>query len=405
MTSPIERPAFPAIVAVAATIGPAWPIWRPHRDQATSGNSTGPDPRPVSARPLSLGVNHLHCGVREPLITVLVSDINQSPVSRLVRTSKGKLPRIHLMSYTKAFRDLWVPATSLIFTDFDLLSSFEMDVAGCIAATARMQSPQLRVLNDPVQVKERFALLHALNRQGISPVRVTRLETGDMPEKFPVFIRLEDGSLHPDTGLLKNKDTFSSGLSELKGRGKTLKRRIAVSFENQADSDGFFRKYGAFRIGNHIVPQHILRSKDWMVKSNRAPVSKAFVEEELAFVQNNPFHDELMKIFEIANIQFGRVDFTITDGRIAVFEINTNPHFPRFTGGNPAREARRQGILEKLAQAFEEIDAGPPQGRLEFCPDAPTVRYTKKKRWNWAERQAWKLRLRRRRKQDGTHVR
>ena len=32
-----------------------------------------------------------------------------------------------------------------------------------------------------------------------------------------------------------------------------------------------------------------------------------------------------MAVFELANIQYGRIDYALHDGRIEVFEINTNP--------------------------------------------------------------------------------
>ncbi|SIO07061.1 hypothetical protein [Vannielia litorea] len=325
------------------------------------------------------------------MIVVLVSDMNRWPMTRLLRTARGRLPPISLVDYQTAFRRLSVPAGSLVFTDFDLLSSFEMDAAGRLATAAARQG--LRVLNHPVRVMERHELLASLHAQGLNPVQVTRLEAGGRPTRFPLFIRQEDGCLRPDTGLIENDVALDAALAGLRRAGKTMKRRIAVSFENLRDEEGFFRKYGAFCIGGRIVPQHILRDRDWIVKSHRAPDSARFAEEELDWVRSNPHAAELARIFAHAGIDFGRIDYAVVEGRIVTFEINVNPTFPRFRGGNPAREARRGPILAALAEAFAEVDTADARGRLRFQPDPDGARYIKRKRWNRIERQMWKLRM------------
>lgn len=304
------------------------------------------------------------------------------------------------MTYAQAFRRLSVPAGTLIFTDFDLLSSFEMDIAGTIAVAAEGHDPPLRILNHPLRAKERFALLSSLRAAGLNDVEVMRLELGGRPDRYPVFIRLEDGCLRPDTGLLQDATEFDSALAMLRTHGKTLKRRIAVSFENGTDPDGYFRKYGAFCIGGRIVPQHILRDADWIVKSNQVDVDEAFAAEEFSYVQNNPHEQELARVFRHAGIDFGRVDYTVREGRIVIFEINVNPTFPRFIGGTPTRERRRSIILQGLAEAFAAIDSDAVHGRLTFFPRPETMRYAKRRGWNWMERKLWKLAKGRQRASD-----
>lgn len=326
--------------------------------------------------------------------------MNQWPITRLIRTARGHLPPISVVSYASAFRRLSVPAGSLVFTDFDLLSSFEMDAAGALAVAAEAQG--LPVLNHPARVMERHDLLASLHDAGRNPVEVTRLDTGARPSRYPLFIRQEDGCLRPDTGLLHDEAALDAALAALRAAGKTLKRRIAVSFENRPDGEGYYRKYGAFCIGGRIVPQHILRGPEWIVKSNRANASEAFAAEELAWVQDNPHAPELAGIFAHAGIDFGRIDYAMVEGRLVTYEINVNPTFPRFRGGNPARESRRKPILDALAEAFAAIDTPGARGRLTFRPDPGGARYIKRKRWNRLERQIWKIRMAlRNRREDG----
>jgi len=46
---------------------------------------------------------------------------------------------------------------------------------------------------------------------------------------------------------------------------------------------------------------------------------------ELAYARSNPHAVELAEIFALAQVDFGRIDYGLRNGRIEVFEINTNP--------------------------------------------------------------------------------
>jgi hypothetical protein len=49
-------------------------------------------------------------------------------------------------------------------------------------------------------------------------------------------------------------------------------------------------------------------------------------DDELRIVQDNPYGSAVTKAFEIAGIEYGRVDFGIVGGEPQIYEINTNPH-------------------------------------------------------------------------------
>jgi len=49
------------------------------------------------------------------------------------------------------------------------------------------------------------------------------------------------------------------------------------------------------------------------------------LEEELEYVRTNPHAAMLEEIFDLAGIEYGRVDYGLRDGRPQVWEINTNP--------------------------------------------------------------------------------
>ncbi|MBK5946786.1 hypothetical protein CCR83_10165 [Rhodobacter veldkampii DSM 11550] len=327
------------------------------------------------------------------MIVVFIHELNRNPLLKMLASAKGRLPPITPVTYQQAFRRLAFPAGTLIFTDFEFLDGFGMMAAAAMADAALRRDPQTRVLNHPADAAERYALLRRLHRAGLNPVEVTRLDGGDRPTRYPVFLRLEDGCLGAETGLLHTAEDFDAALAHLRATQRPLKRRIAVSFEASADAEGGFRKYGAFRIGDAIIPQHILRSPDWVVKSSKGVSSAAFAAEELAFVRDNPHHEFLRQATDIGDLQFGRIDYTLRDGVPVIFEVNPNPTFPRFDRAGGERAERRELILARVAAAFAAIGPqGPAGGTIRFLPPKDCHRQIQTARWSGIGRRLWAAR-------------
>jgi hypothetical protein len=100
--------------------------------------------------------------------------------------------------------------------------------------------------------------------------------------------------------------------------------RVVIEFLDAADEHGVVRKYGAFRVGERILARQIHFSRQWVVRfpDIRTPETAA---EELDYVRGNPHAGELFDVFELARIDYGRVDYSVVGGRVQVWEINTNP--------------------------------------------------------------------------------
>jgi hypothetical protein len=93
-----------------------------------------------------------------------------------------------------------------------------------------------------------------------------------------------------------------------------------------------------------------------MVKVPEVP-DQDLVDEELAYVRTNPHQADLREIFAAARIDYGRIDYAIKDGRIQVWEINTNPQIMSFQdGGGPARMPTHQWVAAHIKDAFRAID-------------------------------------------------
>jgi hypothetical protein len=81
----------------------------------------------------------------------------------------------------------------------------------------------------------------------------------------------------------------------------------------------------------------------------------------------NPHAREILRASEIGRIEFGRIDYGIVDGRIEVYEINTNPNVPK-ADKEDERQGRRALVRDRLVAAFRSLDAPlPPHEPVRFA--------------------------------------
>ena len=97
-------------------------------------------------------------------------------------------------------------------------------------------------------------------------------------------------------------------------------------------------------------------STDWQVKEAdlRAP---ELLREELAFVEANPDEVRLREVFELAHVDYGRIDYSRLDGELQVWEINTNPTIVMPTyHQRRARAPVRDLFAARLAPCWTALD-------------------------------------------------
>jgi hypothetical protein len=119
-----------------------------------------------------------------------------------------------------------------------------------------------------------------------------------------------------------------------------------------------------------------------------ARVDAATVGEEERFVREFPHRARLGEVFELAGIDYGRVDYALRGERIQVWEINTNPVVvPAPARLAPARLATQARSAALAVEAFRALDADLPAGAplaLWSAGEAPL---------RWASRVAARARL------------
>ena len=312
------------------------------------------------------------------MLYYVTRELHAYTIERLLASLESSwLPRpdfIRTATYETLFALRHAPIANYVFTDLDRLTGFEIDAATEIAKSLVAADPTVRISNWPNRPAGRYTLLRRLYEAGLNSFNVWRLDEERTPDAFPVFIRREQDALGPESALLRSEAEFRAELARLRAEGKGPAGRVAVQYLPALDDRGRHRKYGAFRFGDRIVPQHLMISDSWIVKYGLKNLPPDLVEEERAYVTENPHAEQLLKIFELAEIDFGRIDYCVANGRIEVFEINTNPQFPRAAITSDPRMPRRKIVVEGIVDGFRHLD--PPndrQGLARFRTPKPKL--------------------------------
>jgi N-acetylglutamate synthase-like GNAT family acetyltransferase len=245
----------------------------------------------------------------------------------------------------------------VIFSDIERLDSKQRLDMSSLCESLKNSRGIRQILNHPGQSWRRFELLSNLHAAAINDFNVWRLkdilfnDSCAAELKLPVFIRNENDHMGPGSKIINSRaGLWLHALKQVRKSGR-LSDKIATGFLDTSDEQGIFRKYSAFRIGASIIPRHIFFSRNWAIKEADL-TEPALIEEELAYVDCNPHRKELMKIFEMANIGYGRIDYGIKDGRIEVWEINTNPMLLSL---NSHSIPERRHVHELFAERFAAV--------------------------------------------------
>lgn len=132
---------------------------------------------------------------------------------------------------------------------------------------------------------------------------------------------------------------------------------MIAEYKEVRSPDGLRRKYSVHRFGDHYAQNHILFSRDeWEIKSS-GEMDDAMLAEERDYVEACPHLDQVREVFELARIDYGRMDYSVVDGRIQIWEINTNPMLlfpPSYYRSN--MRPLRAVVAKKMNEAFRSLD-------------------------------------------------
>jgi hypothetical protein len=278
--------------------------------------------------------------------------------SYLDHWARSSSKRIHIVAYDTLASCTDLYAGTYIFSDLERLFPVENELCLFLWNELSQKEDLVRLLNHPGSVMRRYKLLRTLHANRQNSFAAYRLRDMGAPMRFPVFVRHEnehEGSLTP---LLTNTRDLDRALVELFCRGYGAQELLIVEFCNTVSPDGIFRKYSAFRIGDQILPRRLIFNLGWMAKNNsESLINERHAQEEQTFLETNPHENWLRTVFEAANIEYGRIDYSFSDGRPQVWEINTNPTIFLQPGRyHPLHIPAQQLFLAKLGAAFEAVD-------------------------------------------------
>jgi hypothetical protein len=251
---------------------------------------------------------------------------------------------------------------AVIFGDIDRLTGLLAERMARLCDRIRRRRPEASVLNHPTRSMRRYELLRNLHERGINSFNAYRLTEAREPSRYPVFVRRESGHDGAASDPLPDRAALDREIEKLLQLGTPRDDILIVEYLDYRSADGRFRKYGAYLVGTRFIPYQIEISDKWVVKLP-AIVTEETIAEELAYVTARGEHEPLLReVFAMANIQYGRIDYTLVDGRPQVFEINTNPVII----GPRSKLRERRPIFEfavpRIRRAMKALDdaAAPP---------------------------------------------
>ncbi len=309
------------------------------------------------------------------MIFVITTPGHGYTVQSLVNGAYGfPIPEFRNVSYEDMLRARQVPRATYVFTDMERLSAWELQLAAQLYVVLKQHG--LRCLNDPARAMARVELLRSLHAAGLGPFQVWRADEHPRPTRFPVFIRHESDHGMPVTDLIGDQAQLDRVLAELRTHAVPLRGLIVLEHCPAPYGPGLWHKWGTFRVGDTLSVDHIAVDDKWLVKyGDYGKLTDEVVRDEHDAVISNRYSVDMARVFDLAQIEFGRADHATIDGRTVVYEINTNPSIGRYVPDRiPLRfETQRHG-RQRLAAAFAAIDTK-EDGAVELKPTELLARF------------------------------
>lgn len=260
----------------------------------------------------------------------------------------------------RAYSDLasvqWLPGGTYIFSDLERLTPALSVLVADLWTQLEAAGPRVRLFNHPLRALRRLELLQALHAGGRNDFNAYRLADDRSKIRFPAFVRGANDHEGSRTGLLNTHDAIDANLRAAVCFGHEPRDLIVVEYLSAADVDGVFHKYSAFRVGSQIVPRNLMFSRKWVLKSPDL-LDGDKVPRQREFLEKNPHAAALRETFDLARLEYGRCDYSVINGRVQVWEINTNPIIMRAREEyRPAELPNQECFAPKIHAAFQAID-------------------------------------------------
>ncbi len=313
------------------------------------------------------------------MIFFLVTQRNRFTIDKYLFSRWGwaKIKKIQPISYERFLQKKDFYPGVYIFSDIELLNDQERRAS--LEIYNRLESFQEKVglINHPIKSKRRYALQQSLHAQGINSFKIFRLNEDISSVRYPVFLRLENDHSGAKSDLIRDEVELKAKIEGLREAGPSLDEYVVCEFCDTSDDEGVFRKYSCFLLDGQVIPRHIFFSRSWEIKSDDLCEDR-YYQEELDYLQTNPHEEILRTIFKDAGIDYGRIDYSFLNGKIQVWEINTNPRIlSQSTPIHTPRAIIHQTFAMNLTMAWNSLYAKNPGRSINYPGEKPRLY------WQW----------------------
>ena len=275
-------------------------------------------------------------------------------------------------SWEHFFQARHFPRATYILTDFDRLATSDVERAGRFYD--ELVARGMRVLNDPRLFLPRDVFLRRMHRQGINSFTCWRPAEGEQPDRFPVFLRTIAAHRGVLTDLLNSQPEVDEAIAAAVAKGHPLFDLLVVEYAAAPSAPGRFEKRAAYAIGSSIFPGPIANDDSWVAKFGKLGLAtdEAYAAQ-LQEARDMPHNAHMARVFALAGATFGRIDYSILNGRPEIYELNTNPYFRAFND-HPNADRLATIALEKqrLSAALNQIDTIACASPSTWCPACKT---------------------------------
>jgi hypothetical protein len=291
------------------------------------------------------------------MITYFVTPAHRYTMDTYLETWGAELrAMVQVRGYHELAGVRWLPGGTYIFSDLERLTPTLTLLAAEVWKQLEATGPNVRLLNHPERVLRRTELLKSLHASGRNQFNVHAVTNGRAQVRFPAFLRCANDHDGSRTDLLRDQAAVDANIHVALCYGHDPRELIVIEYCNTADDDGVHHKYAAFRVGDKIIPRHLVFSRKWMLKYPDL-LDREKVARELEYLKTNPHEAELREIFDVAHIEYGRCDYAVVNGRIQVWEINTNPVvMMRPEEYQPVHVPAQEYFSPQIKAVFKEID-------------------------------------------------
>ncbi|MBT0959241.1 hypothetical protein IV417_17775 [Alphaproteobacteria bacterium KMM 3653] len=286
-----------------------------------------------------------------------------------------------IWSYDNLLDAVRLPKAVYILSDFDRLHPWLWEVLGRYVDLIRAGGG--KVLNDPRLFRPRHALIRTLKAEGINDYTCALPALGEWPERYPVFLRTLTAHRGVGSDLLEDRAAAEAALDTALKAGHAIADLLFIEFAAEPIEGArgpVYHKLSNYKIGEAVVPTNGVFQDVWEAKYGTVGAgSDESYARERAEMADDPNGPLVARVFEIARVDFGRVDYGFYKGRPQIYEINTNPMMhavSRKAHPNADREEAIRIMRENVMTAFLALPVGVEAGVIDVGeiagkPDLP----------------------------------